>query len=92
MTTVRCGTQQGYHRHRNTGTRPCPECCTANADYIRSRRILTDKTAGIVVTSRVLGLLLRSDPDALRQAVLELGQRTVDAAKTVSARTVSGAS
>jgi hypothetical protein len=86
-----CGTPQGYNRHRNGGERPCQDCYRAQADYIRSRRILAGTGIGVHVTYRVLGLLLCGHPDALRQAVVELGQRTVDAAKTVSARPVDGA-
>lgn len=85
MTTAQCGTYSGYIRHRRNGEPSCIPCVDARIDYARSYRIRTGRVAAIAVTPRVLGLLLSGDPDALRQAVAELGQRTVDAAKAVSA-------
>jgi hypothetical protein len=79
-----CGTPAGQAAHLRHHEPVCLACADAKADYARSRRILTGSRKGVLVTPAVLGLLLRSDPDALRQAIAELGARTVDAATLVS--------
>lgn len=86
MRVAQCGTYAGYIRHRRSQETACEACIFARIDYSRSWRIRNNKIATISVTPRLLGLLLSGDPDALRQAVAELGQRTVDAAKVVAAR------
>ena len=86
MKAAQHGTYAGYIRHRRNQETACEPCIFARIDYSRSWRIRNNKLATISITPAVLGLLLSGDPDALRQAVAELGQRTVDAAKVVAAR------
>lgn len=86
MKVAQHGTYAGYIRHRRSQEPACEPCIFARIDYSRSWRIRNNKIATISITPAVLGLLLSQDPDALRQAVAELGQRTVDAAMELSAR------
>lgn len=79
-----CGTPGGQQAHLRHHEPVCLACADAKADYARSRHILAGSRTAVLVTPAVLGLLLRSHPDALRQATAELGARTVDAAQRVS--------
>jgi hypothetical protein len=81
-----CGTPAGQQAHLRHHEPACLSCADAKADYVRSRAILAGSRNAVLVSPAVLGLLLRSHPDALRQAIAELGARTVQAAKLVSVR------
>jgi hypothetical protein len=84
VTTVRCGTNSGYQKHRTDRTTPCLPCKDAWRDYSADWRVRTGRVKNASVPYTVLGLLFTWVPDhILRQAEAELGeamvQRAIDA-------------
>lgn len=83
----RCGTRQGYDRHRYQGQAPCRACTVAkNADgTVRAARAGRLKAARVPYA--LLGELLRdASPDLLACAEEELRPGTVQAAQLALAR------
>lgn len=76
----KCGTYAGWNQHRHRGTKPCDDCNSAQASYVRELRIRSGYTKNMLVPVWVLRNALAS-LDAWVVLYEYLGPDLVDAIK-----------
>jgi hypothetical protein len=76
----KCGTYAGWNQHRHRGDKPCGECTSAQADYVREWRIRNGHTKSVNVPVEVLREALES-LNAWAVLYEHLGADMVDAIK-----------
>jgi hypothetical protein len=78
--TSKCGTYAGWNQHQQRGSKPCGECNSAQARYIREWRIRNGHTKSVNVPVDVMQEALKS-LDAWTVLYRHLGPDMVDAIK-----------
>jgi len=76
----KCGTYAGWNQHQYRGTKPCDECNSAQASYMRERRVRNGDTKSLYVPVEVLREALES-LNAWAVLYQHLGPDMVDAIK-----------
>lgn len=80
MSRVRCGTDQGYKRHRRHGEDACAPCRAAHADANRARRPLTSDGRRILIDASLFtAVYLEASIAAQERVEAALGQTYIDA-------------
>jgi hypothetical protein len=77
---TKCGTYAGWNQHKRHGTKPCEDCDSAQAVYIREWRVRTGATKGLLIPIETLAEALNS-VNAWSVLYQHLGPDMVDAIK-----------